>query len=347
MEQDIKTDLKDWAKIVSKYKKPDNTKAIIQLLNSFLPFIALWILMYFSLSWSYFITIGLAIINAFFLIRIFIIQHDCGHQSFLKKRKWNNRIGLICSFFSAFPYEYWAKVHSHHHGHTGQLEQRDFGDINFLTVKEYQKLPLSKKFAYRVFRSPVMLFCIVPMIYLLVSLRYPFLGKGMRGWKSIRTNLTVSNLLFALVFIACGSLIGWKSFLLVHLPIVYFFGVIAFWFFYVQHQHEETYQQWKDNWDYMMAAIKGASYYKLPRLIHWLTGNIGYHHIHHLSSKIPSYNLVKCAEENPVLQKHVNVLTFRESLKTIFNKLWDEESGRMISFREYNELIKVRSKVAA
>jgi omega-6 fatty acid desaturase (delta-12 desaturase) len=342
MDQQIKKDLKDWQKIVSKYKKPDNTKAIVQLLNSFLPFIGLWILMYFSLSWSYFITLGLAFINAFFLVRIFIIQHDCGHQSFLGKRKWNNRIGLICSFFSAIPYKYWAKVHSHHHGHTGQLDERDFGDINFLTVKEYQELPFSKKFAYRVFRSPFMLFCIVPIIYLCFSLRYPFHGKEMRGWKSIRHNLSWYNLLFAAVFVACGFLIGWSSFLMVHLPIVYFFGVIAFWFFYIQHQHEETYQHWKENWDFLLASIKGASYYKLPKIFQWLTGNIGFHHIHHLSSKIPNYNLEKCAEENPILQKYVTVLTFKESLKIIFNKLWDEETNRMISFREYEQLKKSR-----
>jgi len=345
MEQEIKKDLKDWAKIISRYKKPNNTKAIIQLLNSFGPFIGLWILMYFSLSWSYFLTLGLAFINAFFLVRIFIIQHDCGHQSFVGKRKWNNRIGLICSLFSAMPYKYWAKVHSHHHGHTGQLEERDFGDINFLTVNEYRELSLFKQFSYRVFRSPFMLFCIVPIIYLVFSMRFPFMGRNRKGWKRIHKAMTINNLIFLVVFIGCGSLFGWKNFLSVHLPIVYFFGVIAFWFFYIQHQHEETYQQWKDNWDYLLAAIKGASYYKLPKIFQWLTGNIGYHHIHHLSSQIPNYNLAQCAKENPILQKHVKILTFRESLGTIFNKLWDEESERMISFSEYATLQKVQKKV--
>ena len=346
MEQVIKKDLKDWAKIVSKYKKPDNKKAIIQIINSFGPFVGLWILMYYSLSWSYGITLGLAFINAFFLVRIFIIQHDCGHQSFFGHRKWNNRIGLICSFFSAIPYKYWAKVHSHHHGHTGQLEERNFGDINFLTVREYQNLPLLKKLTYRIFRSPFMLFCIVPIIYLVFSLRYPFLGKGMKGWKSIHQSLTTNNLFFAGIVAACGFLLGWQSFLMVHLPIVYFFGVIAFWFFYIQHQHEETYQHWKDNWDYLIAAIKGATYYKLPKVFQWLTGNIGFHHIHHLSSKIPNYNLEKCALENPILQKHVKILTFSESLKTISNKLWDEELERMISFNEYKILKEKRKQVA-
>lgn len=343
MEQEIKHDLKDWANIISQYKKPNNTKAFIQILNSFGPFIALWILMYFSLSWSYLITLGLSIINAFFLVRIFIIQHDCGHQSFFQKRKWNNRVGLFCSFFSAMPYKYWAKVHSHHHGHTGQLEERDFGDINFLTVEEYHNLSGTRKFSYRIFRNPIMLFLVVPIIYLVFSMRFPFLGRGRKGWGRIHKAMTLNNLLFTAIFIGCGFLFGWANFLMVHLPIVYFFGVISFWFFYVQHQHEETYQRWKDNWDYVLAAIKGASYYKLPKVMHWLTGNIGYHHIHHLSSQIPNYNLAKCAKENPILQKHVTTLTFTQSLGTIFNKLWDEESGRMISFSEYAEIKKVRN----
>jgi len=346
MEQEIKKDLQDWAKIISRYKKPDNTKAAIQILNSFLPFIGLWILMYYSLSVSYFITLALAFINAFFLVRIFIIQHDCGHQSFLGKRKWNNRIGLICSFFSAIPYKYWAKVHNHHHGHTGQLEQRNFGDINFLTVDEFRKLPFYRKFIYRIFRSPFMLFCIVPIIYLGISLRYPFMGKNLKGWKSIHKALNINNFLFVLFFAGCGFLLGWKNFLMVHLPIVYFFGVIAFWFFYIQHQHEDTYQQWKNNWDYLIAAIKGATYYKLPKVFQWLTGNIGFHHIHHLSAKIPNYNLEQCARENPILQKHVKILTFTESLKTIHNKLWDEESKRMITFSEYEKLQKRKTEAA-
>ena len=345
MEKEIKSDLKDWAKIISRYKKPNNAKAVIQILNSFLPFIGLWILMYFSLSWSYIITLALAFINAFFLVRIFVIQHDCGHQSFLGKRKWNNRIGLICSFFSAIPYQYWAKVHSYHHGHTGQLEHRNVGDINFLTVKEYQQLPLHKKIYYRGFRSPFMLFCIVPIIYLGFALRHPGKGKIL-NWKRVNKSLTVNNLLLVVVLLTGGFLLGWKSFLMVHLPIVYFFGVIAFWFFYIQHQHEETYMQWKENWNYLLAAIKGATYYKLPKMFQWLSGNIGFHHIHHLSSQIPNYNLERCAKENPILQKYVKILTFRESLKTIFNKLWDEESQRMISFSEYSKMKKRKSEAA-
>jgi len=341
MEQEIREDLRDWAKIIKPYKKANTRKAVIQVLNSFLPFIGLWILMYYSLAWSYWITLGLAMLNSFFLVRIFIIQHDCGHQSFFKTRKWNNRVGLLCSVFSSIPYKYWAAVHSYHHGHTGQLEHRDIGDIKFLTVTEFRELPLSKRFFYRVFRTPVFMFFIVPIIYLTFSNRYPFIG--FKGWKSAHRAQYINNILLVSLFIGLGYLLGWSNFLMVHLPVVFFFGVTAFWFFYIQHQHEETYMQWSDKWDYLLAAIRGSTFYNIPKVFHWLTGNIGYHHIHHLSSQIPNYNLPKCAKENPVLQKHVIKLTFTDSLKTISSKLWDEDQQKMISFREFYAKEKLRA----
>lgn len=340
-EQEIKEALKNWSNIIKPYKKANTRKAVTQILNSFIPFFGIWVLMYFSLSWSYWITWGLAIINSFFLVRIFIIQHDCGHQSFFNNKKWNNRIGWFCSLFSSIPYKYWAKVHSFHHGHTGHLEHRDIGDINFLTVEEYRALPKIKRFGYRLFRNPIVLFFVVPTIYLSVSNRYPFIS--FRGWKTARRSQYFNNIALAAVFIILGFSLGWANFLMVHLPIIFCFGVTAFWFFYVQHQHESTYMQWGDKWDYLMAAIKGSTYYKLPKIFHWLTGNIGYHHIHHLSSRIPNYNLPKCAKENPILQKYVQILTFRDSLKTMFNKLWDEEQQRMISFREFYALERQRA----
>lgn len=341
MDQEIKDELRDWTKIIKPYKKANHVKAIVQILNSFGPFIGLWILMYFSLDWSYWITLLLAFVNAFFLARIFIIQHDCGHQSFFQYKYLNNIVGWVSSFFSSIPYDYWARVHSYHHGHTGQLEHRDIGDINFLTVDEFRALPPYKKFFYRVFRSPIVLFFILPTIYLVWALRVQ--GISFKGWRSTYISQHINNILLLLVFILFGAWLGWANFLLVHIPIVYCFGTIAFWFFYIQHQHENTYMQWTKNWDFLLAAIKGASFYNLPKLFHWLTGNIGFHHIHHLSSKIPNYNLQQCAKENPILQKYVLKLSFLESLKMVFNKLWDEEQQRMISFREYYQLETLRA----
>jgi acyl-lipid omega-6 desaturase (Delta-12 desaturase) len=320
--------------IVKSYQVPDKKKAIVQMFNSFGPFLAIWVAMYFLLNISFWLTLPLALINAFFLVRIFIIQHDCGHQSFTGSRKANDLIGEVCSMISFMPYRYWAKSHNFHHGHNGILwEHRDIGDIQLLTVKEFSQLNWFEKGRYILFRSAPVLFLIGPVYYLLIQNRLPLIG--FKGWEHARRALLKHNLMLIAVHVAIILLLGYKAFLMVHLPILVFFAVIAIWFFYVQHQHENTYKEWKDKWDYIRAAVQGSTFYKLPRLFNWLTGNIGYHHIHHLNPLVPNYQLVRCHEENPILDKVANKITFVESLSCVFNKLWDEEQGRMISFREY------------
>ncbi len=329
----IKSDLANWKKIVARYQVPDWKQATWQLVNSFGPFVALWVAMYFAYDHSLLLTLGLGVINAFFLVRIFIIQHDCGHYSFLKSRKRNDFVGWVCSFFSTIPYTYWSRVHSYHHGHTGQLEHRDIGDIDFLTVDEYRAKSTWGRLKYRIFRNPFVIFGIVPVIYFGVMLRLPKIT--FPGWNKVHVKQHLNNLALLGVYVLLGYALGWVEFAVIQGSIVFFFGVIAFWFFYVQHQHEETYMRWSEKWDYLLAAIRGATFYDLPRVAHFLTGNIGFHHIHHLSSRIPNYNLARCARENPVLQKYVTRVNFRESLPMMFNKLWDERAGRMISFREF------------
>ncbi len=340
LENEIKLKLANWKSIIEKYQIPDSKKAIFQIINSFGPYIALWVLMYFSLSWSIWITIGLALVNSFFLVRIFIIQHDCGHQSFFKSQKLNNAVGFVCSFFSSLPYKYWAKIHNHHHGHTGQLEQRDIGDINFLTVREYKNRSWFGRLRYRIFRMPIILFVIAPVFYFTVSNRFPFMKfRGMLKkikWSQIRNN-TIMLAAYTLIAFA----VGWEKFTFIQFMLVFLFAIIAFWFFYVQHSHEDAYNRWRKNWDFLIASVRGATYYKLPKAFQWLTGNIGIHHIHHLSSRIPNYNLEKCMRENPILTKYANIITFRESIKCIKNKLWDEHRQRMISFREFYKLEKL------
>jgi len=331
--REVKESLSNWKEIVKGYQIPDTKKAVIQLINSFGPFIALWVLMYFSMRWSLWLTLGLGIVNAFFLVRIFIIQHDCGHQSFTKSKRWNNVIGYICSFFSFIPYKYWAKVHNYHHGHSGQIEVWDIGDIPTLTVEQYRKKSAFGKFVYRVFRNPLVTFVVAPTYYLLISNRIPMINIG--NFKKMTFNQLKNNIAIAAVYVALGFALGWIKFLFVQFFIVFCFGIIAFWFFYVQHQHEHAYNQWKGNWDYVVSAVRGSTYYKLPRVFQWLTGNIGIHHVHHLSSLIPNYNLERCMKENAVLNKYVTVVTFWESLKFVSHKLWDEEKQRMISFKEY------------
>ena len=325
----------NWQKIVKRYQVPNETKAILQIATSFLPFIGLWALMYWSLSVSYWLTLGLAFINAFFVVRIFIIQHDCGHQSYFKSRKWNDAVGFICSLFSMIPYKYWAKSHNFHHGHNGQLEEetRDIGDVTLYTVEEFKKMTKTQRLGYRIYRMPLVLFGFGAVYYILIHNRLPLIK--LNGWAPAKRALLLSNICMGLFYTAIILTFGMSTFLKIHLPIIAFFGVIAVWFFYVQHQHEETYKQWKKDWNYVLSAIQGSTYYKLPRIVQWLTGNIGLHHIHHLSSLIPNYNLQKCKDENPILQEHITTITFFESLKCISHKLWDEQQQRMISFREF------------
>jgi len=335
IEREIKEKLSNWKSIIEEYQVPSSKKAIIQLLNTFLPFILLWVLMYISYSYSKWLTIGLAFVNAFFLVRIFIIQHDCGHQSFTASKRLNNVIGTFCSLFSSIPYKYWAKIHNHHHGHTGQLEERDIGDINFLTVQEFKNRGKWGRFRYRLFRHPLTLFVIVPIVYFTVSNRIPKI-KDFKGMVArIKWSQFKNNILIVFTYCLLGYFLGWKPFFFTQLSIVFIFSIIAFWFFYIQHTHETTYHNWKENWDFLIASIRGASYYKLPKLFQWLTGNIGFHHVHHLSSRIPNYNLEKCVKDNPILNRYTNIITFKESLKSMHAKLWDEQRKRLISFKEF------------
>jgi len=333
LNKEVQEKLKYWKEIVQKYQRPDNRKAVIQILTSFLPYLGLWVLMYFSLNWSIFITIGLGMINAFFLVRIFIIQHDCGHQSFTSSKTLNNTVGYVCSIFSALPYKYWAKVHNFHHAHSGQLETIDIGDIPTLTVEEFHQKSWWGKFTYRIWRNPVITFIIAPVYYIGFSNRWPL--HIFNNAKAEIINQLKNNFVIILTYGLLAYFLGWKQFLFIQLLVVFMFGIIAFWFFFVQHQHEYSYKQWKDNWNYVVAAIRGSTYYKLPKTFQWLTGNIGIHHIHHLNSLIPNYNLEKCMKENTIFNKYVTVVTFWESLKLMSYKLWDEEKQKMISFSEY------------
>ncbi len=325
--------MKNWRSHVKKFQQPNSKKALIQILNSFLPFIGLVVLMYFSIPWSYLLTLGLAVVAAFFLVRIFIIQHDCGHQSFLRSRKWNNAIGFVSSFFSTIPFKYWSRTHNEHHAHNGQLEYRGVGDIDFLTKNEYAARSPWGKLKYRIYRSPIVQFLITPILYLTVFQRIPLLR--LKGWKKIRWGFFLNNFLILAVYTGLVLLLGWLPVLMVSGPIILLFGMIAFWFFYIQHQQPDNYKEAKDKWSHLMASIRGSTYYKLPRLFQWLSGNIGFHHIHHLNSRIPNYHLEACMKEDSQLPAYANSLTFWQSLKCISLKLWDPQAQRMISFKEY------------
>jgi len=320
-------------KTLRQYQVPDHRKAIIQILNSFGPFILIWVLMYQVWDYSKIGVIFLGILNAFFLVRIFIIQHDCGHQTFVKSKKWRNVIGYACSLFSSIPYFYWAKSHHFHHNHNGMLEVRDIGDIDTLTVKEYAALSRSKRFWYRVYRSHFVMFVLGPIYYILIHNRLPMIK--LPEFKKEKITVWVSNFVMTAIIVGLCFVLDWKKFLSIHLIILSLFAIIAIWFFYIQHQHEHSYKEWKTKWEFVLAAVKGSSYYKLPSIMNWFTGNIAIHHIHHLNPAIPNYNLKKCVDAIPWFNKYTTEITFWESLKLANNKLWDEAEQRMITLKEF------------
>jgi len=330
--KDTKAEQVSWKSIVANYHFSKFTKSMWQFINSFVPFVLIWILMYFSIDISYWITLALSIFASGFMMRIFIIQHDCGHGSFFGSRKANDRLGLFCSIFTFTPYHYWRKSHAIHHANVGKTERRGAGDFYTLTVNEYLQRDKPGRLRYRLYRNPIMLFLVLPSVLFLFLYRFPFFSKS--GFlKSLHTTVYITNLVIAAIFGTIIFFIGLKSFLLIQAPIVAITLTVGTWFFYVQHQFEDTYWDNDEGWDYTEASLKGSSYYKLPKVLQWFTGNIGFHHVHHLSPRIPNYNLEKCHNENRLFEK-TSVLTIRSSLKSIFLTLWDEDRKKLISFRQ-------------
>lgn len=328
-----------WIELVSKYQVPSNIKSIWQLANSFLPFVVLWYLMYLSLGVSYWITLALAFPAAGFIARLFIIQHDCGHGSFFNSKKANNITGMFISVFTLTPYHYWRKSHAIHHANAGNLEHRGIGDIYTMTVQEYLKKSKWERFKYRLYRNPLILFLIIPTFLFAVLYRFPnFREKALKSvHKSVYWTTFAITLLVALLI----WFIGLKEFLMVQVPITFISSSTGTWLFFIQHQFEDTYWDSNEAWDYTQAALEGSSFYKLPKVLQWFTGNIGFHHIHHLSPRIPNYMLEKCHKENPVFQK-AKILTLRTSFRSTFLSLWDEQQKKLISFRQ---LKKIRFKM--
>jgi omega-6 fatty acid desaturase (delta-12 desaturase) len=321
-----------WRAVVAKYQQPDVRKSTWQIVNSFGGLFVMWVLMYFSLNVGYWLTLLLSIPAAGFAVRIFIIQHDCGHGSFFKSRKANDSVGIVCSLFTLTPYKFWRKSHAIHHAHHAELEERGIGDVWTLTVEEYLAAPWWKRTAYRIFRNPFFLFGVAPAVNFLILTRFPVGGE--KEWHNgERESVMYTNLALAGLFALFIAWVGLGAVLAIFLPTFVLASATGTWLFYVQHQYERTYWEHTPAWDYTLAAMHGSSYYKLPKVLQWFTGNIGFHHIHHLSPRIPNYNLERCHTENPLLQRVVQ-LTLWASFKTTSLALWDEEKRTLVSFRE-------------
>lgn len=320
-----------WIPLVSKYQTPSFRRSVWQVVNTFVPFVILWTLMYLSLAYSYWLTLALSIPAAGFLVRIFIIQHDCSHGSFFQSKRANEIVGCVSSLLTLTPFHYWRKTHSIHHASAGNLEHRGVGDVYTMTVQEYQNSSTWSRLKYRLYRNPFILFGILPLLYFVVSHRLTH--SAPKSWKRERASIHWTNAALGILFLVLGLTLGFVPFLLVHLPVLMLASSAGMWLFFVQHQFEDTYWAEGETWDYTMAALQGSSYYELPKVLQWFTGNIGFHHIHHLSPRIPNYMLEKCHQENPLFQEVV-VLTLWTSFKTVFLSLWDEEKKKLITFRQ-------------
>jgi acyl-lipid omega-6 desaturase (Delta-12 desaturase) len=319
-----------WIQVVSKYNFPEASKSWWQVINSVIPYLLLWVLMVLSLKISYLITLFLAIFAAGFMVRIFIIFHDCGHGSFFKSKRLNTIVGIITGLFTFTPFHKWTRDHKMHHSTVGNLDQRGIGDIPTLTTDEYKKLSCWKRLQYRAFRHPIFLFGIAPM--LLFVFQHRFTKRYMTLKERIYVNLTTLAVITIILLMIWA--IGLKAYLLIQIPVLYIAAVHGVWLFYVQHQFEDVVWTRTKEWDYKTVAIQGSSYFKLPKLLQWFTGNIGFHHIHHLSPRIPNYKLEKCHKENAFLHE-VKTITFFSALRTLNLRLWNEKTNRMVSIRNF------------
>jgi len=319
-----------WYKALSTYEQPNRRKAVWQLFNTFGPYIALWALMVYLVrqGYSYWITLAFAAVAAVLFTRIYIFFHDCCHRSFFASPRANRILGYIAGILTCTPYEDWRRAHAGHHATAGDLDRRGVGDVWMMTVAEYLAAPPWKRFAYRFLRNPVVMLGLVPAGLSLILHRFPHRGAGKRE----RQSVIVTNLAILAMIGLASVTIGVGTYLSIQLPITLMAGTVGVWLFYVQHQYEGVYWARHQDWDPMKAALEGSSYYRLPKVLQWCTGNIGLHHIHHARPSIPNYNLQQCCDDIPVLRA-VEPMTFRKSLKSLRMNLWDEQAQKLVSFR--------------
>ena len=329
-------DTQVWKELVAPYQSPTVGRSVWQVVNTLIPYAILWYLMYLSLAVSYWITLPLAILAAGFLVRVFIVFHDCGHGSFFKSRKANDVIGFISGVLTFTPYRHWRWEHALHHASAGDLDRRGTGDVWTLTVQEYLEASRWKRLAYRLVRNPLVLFVLAPLFLFLVRQRFPSLKAGRPERYSVYwTNLAIGIVAAGLIWV-----FGFKAYLVIQLAVIMLAGSAGVWLFYVQHQFEGVYWERRENWDYVTAALKGSSFYRLPKVLQWFTGSIGFHHIHHLRPGIPNYNLELCHKAVPLFQT-VKPITLFSSLKSLTFRLWDEHSQRLVG---YGHLRRVRAQ---
>jgi omega-6 fatty acid desaturase (delta-12 desaturase) len=324
-------DARHWATALVAYRVPNLVRSLAELVVTAVPFVALWLLMLQSLRYSYWLCLFLAVPAAGFLVRLFMIQHDCGHGSFFRRRRANDWLGRVLGVLTLTPYGYWRRTHAIHHATSGHLGRRGTGDVDTLTVHEYQSLPAWRRALYRLTRHPLVMLGVAPFYLFVLKHRLPvrLMRAGWEPWLSVMS----TNLAIALVLGLLMARFGVRDVLLVQAPITLLASSAGVWLFYVQHQFEHTYWAWDADWNLHTGAVHGSSHYDLPPVLRWFTANIGIHHVHHLSSRIPCYRLDEALRAHPELRA-VSRLTLKESFRCLWLALWDEDQRRLVSFRE-------------
>lgn len=323
-------DARDWVKILSAYREPDTWRSSFELAVTLGPFVLLWALAWWSLGISYWLTLAISAVNAGFLLRLFAIQHDCGHGSFYRNKTVGDWLGRVIGVLTLTPYSVWRRAHAIHHGASGNLARRGLGDVNTLTVEEYRARPPFRRLMYRLYRNPLVLFGLGPCYMFFLEYRLPLgLTSQAKYWVSaMGTNVTIAAAL-ALIYLIGGLM----PILLIFVPTTLLAATAGVWLFYVQHQFETTHWASDDDWQLHDAALRGSSHYVLPLPLQWLTANIGIHHVHHLYSRIPFYRLPDVLRDHADLA-NTNRLTIRESLSSARLHLWDEKTERLLSFSQ-------------
>jgi omega-6 fatty acid desaturase (delta-12 desaturase) len=318
-------------KEIAPYRQPQPARSLLELLITAAPFAVLWLLTWATLSAGYWWGLLLSVPAGAFLLRLFLIQHDCGHGAFFRHQASNDWLGRILGVVTLTPYAYWRRSHAVHHANTSNLAKRGIGDIDTLTVAEFHALGRRRRFLYRLYRHPVVLFGIGPAYLFLLQHRLP-IGMMRKGWEpwlsAMGTNASIAAVAGALIWA-----MGIKLFLLVHLPITLVAATLGVWFFYVQHQFEHTHWDTEEDWSFHAAALHGSSHYDLPPVLRWLTANVGVHHIHHLAGRIPFYRLPEVLRAVPQLAE-IGRVTLQDSFRTVKLVLWDERKRRLVSFKE-------------
>lgn len=331
---------RNWTRILASYREPKCSRSLFELLITATPFLMLWVLMWAALGVGYWLSLLLAVPTAGFLVRLFMFQHDCGHGALFRRRVANDWVGRLIGVVTLTPYGFWRRTHAAHHAAVGNLERRGVGDIDTRTTGEYLALSPAGRLGYRIYRNPIVMLGFIPAYVFLLHHRFPagHLRAGSQAWLSTMG----TNAAIAAVTVAMMWLVGIAPFLLIHGPVVLIAASLGMWFFYIQHQFENTQWAHDGDWSLPKAALHGSSHYDLPRALAWLTGNIGVHHVHHLCSRIPCYRLRQVLDEHPELV-NIGRLTLVQSLRCATLALWDEGQNRLISFRELRML---RSKSA-